>query len=150
MQKDKENSAKEIEENREKIRNFDLVSDALKAEPVENSFIKEFESLIDNDYSKGLCNNVPGVNDAENLKVMQQILEEMRLIANCPKLHSKDIGAVGGGFSSGKSSFINSFFVGSKVKLAEGIKPVTAIPSYVICDHDSAIHGISFREGFFL
>ena len=149
MQQDNESLAKEVSENREKIRNFDLVSDALKAEPVKNSFIDEFASLIDNDYSKELCNHVPGVNDAENLKIMQQILEEMKLIANCPNLHSKGIGAVGGGFSSGKSSFINSFFVGSEVKLAEGIKPVTAIPSYVICDQDSAIHGISFRGGLF-
>jgi len=149
MQQENESLAKENTENKIKIRNFDLVSEALRAEPVENNLIKEFASLIDNEYSKELCNNVSGVNDAENLKVMQQILEEMKLIANCPELHSKDIGAVGGGFSSGKSSFINSFFVGSKVKLAEGIKPVTAIPSYVISDHDSTIHGISFRGGRF-
>jgi len=149
MQNENKSLAKEIEENREKIRNFDLVSDALKAEPVENSFIKEFASLIEKDFKRGLCNDVSGINDAENLRALDQILKEMKLIANCPKLHSKDIGAVGGGFSSGKSSFINSFFVGSKVKLAEGIKPVTAIPSYVICDHDSAIHGISFRGGLF-
>jgi len=149
MRNENENLTQEVTEIKEKIRNFDLVSDALNAKPVENDFIKEFSSLIEKDFKSGLCNDVPGINDAENLRVMDKVLDEMRLIANCPKLHSKTIGAVGGGFSSGKSSFINSFFTGSKVKLAEGIKPVTAIPSYVICDQDTAINGISFRGGLF-
>ena len=149
MENEQEALIKENEEHKEKIRNFDLVSDALKAPPVENRYIKEFFSLIENDFKNDLCNKEKGSNDADNLRKLDTILNEMKLIANCPQLHSKNIGTIGGGFSSGKSSFINSFITGAKVKLAEGIKPVTAIPSYVICDEDSQVHGVSFRGGIF-
>ena len=149
VQNEQEALIKENEEQKHKIRNFDLVSDALKARPVENQFIKEFASLIENDYKNVFCNIEKGINHAVNLRKLDNILNEMKLIANCPQLHSKNIGAIGGGFSSGKSSFINSFISNSKIKLAEGIKPVTAIPSYVICDEDSQVHGISSRGGKF-
>ena len=149
MDSEKEALIKENEENKQKIRNFDLVSDALKARPVENKFIKEFSDLIESDYKKVFCNIERGSNDAENLRQLDTILSEMKLIADCPQLYSKNIGAIGGGFSSGKSSFINSFISSKKVRLAEGIKPVTAIPSYVIYDEDSQVHGVSFRGGRF-
>jgi hypothetical protein len=147
-QSENENLSKEIDTKKQKIRNFDLVSAALKAEPAENKYIKEFGSLIENDYKK-FCDKEQGSNDAANIRILDQIFNEMRLIANCPELHSKSIGAVGGGFSSGKSSLINSFFVDAKIKLAEGIKPVTAIPSYVLCDQKSVVNGVSFRGGLF-
>jgi len=147
--KDYEKLSEEKKELKEIISSYDLVSDAHNAEPVENPIIKNFADLIENDFKKELCNIEKVANSAENLTKLEYILNEMQFIANCPKLHSKTIGAVGGGYSSGKSSFINSFFTGSKVKLAEGLKPVTAIPSYVICDKDSAIQGISDKGGVF-
>jgi GTPase SAR1 family protein len=147
-QSENENLNKETEEQKQKIRNFDLVSDALKAEPTENKFIKEFGDLIEHDY-KIFCDKEKGSNDAANIRKLDQILKEMRLIANCPELHSKSIGAIGGGFSSGKSSLINSFIVDAKIKLAEGITYVTAFPSYVICDQKSEVNGVSFRGGLF-
>jgi GTP-binding protein EngB required for normal cell division len=73
----------------------------------------------------------------------------MQLIASCPSIHSRSIGAIGGGFSSGKSSFINSFITSSQLRLAEGIKPVTAIPSYVVCDEKSQVKGITYKGGVF-
>ena len=149
MQEENKNLAKETEEYKQKVRNFDLVNEALKAKPDENKFIKEFASLIEDDYKVGLCNNERGSNGAENIRQLDNILNEIRLIANCPELHSKSIGAIGGGFSSGKSSFINSFFIDSHVKLAVGIKPVTAIPSYVINNKKSEVNGVSFRGGKF-
>jgi exonuclease VII small subunit len=138
----------EIEEMTTKIRNFELVSDALEARPVANAFIDEFDSLIKNDFVK-FCDIEPGLNDTIPLQKLQQVLKEMRTIANCPALHSKSIGAVGGGFSSGKSSFLNSFLTGSGIRLAEGIRPVTAIPSYVMCDDDPRITGITYKGGRF-
>ena len=47
-------------------------------------------------------------------------------------LYKKSSVAVGGGCSSGKSSFINSLINDKKVKLPEGINPTTAIPTYVM------------------
>jgi tRNA U34 5-carboxymethylaminomethyl modifying GTPase MnmE/TrmE len=138
----------EIEEKNLKLRNFDLVSDALGAKLVDNDLIDEFDRLIKNDFVK-FCDIEPGRNDTIPLQKLQQALKEMRTIANCPALHSKSIGAVGGGFSSGKSSFLNSFLVGSKIRLAEGIRPVTAIPSYVMCHDNPQINGVSYKGGLF-
>jgi len=141
---------KEADELKNKIQNFNLVKEALDAEPRENNFINEFASLIENNFKKDFCDNRWSSNGAENLRDLDNILKELRLIANCPELHSKSIGAIGGGFSSGKSSLINSFFTGKNVKLAVGTMPVTAIPSYVInSEKDSLVNGISFKGGKF-
>ena len=139
------------DETTQKLRSFDLVSDAINAKPIEDRYLNEFKAMLDNDFEKGLCKDVAGVNHAETMKEMVRILREMQIIVQCPELHSKSVGAIGGGFSSGKSSFINSFLDsgGKGIKLAEGINPVTVIPSYVICDKTSKIKGISFQRGSF-
>jgi ribosomal protein L40E len=131
-----------------KIRNFELVSDALRAQSVENEYINEFTNLITDDFVK-LCSIEKGVNDAVPLQKLQYIQKEMQLIANCAALHSKTIGAIGGGFSSGKSAFINSFIDKAVICLAEGIRPVTAIPSYVVSADKPKISGVTFRGGRF-
>jgi len=135
----------------QRLRGLDLVSDAVNAKPVEDPYLDEFKAMLVTDFEKKLCNAVPGVNHAETMKEMERILREMQLIAQCPELRSKSIGAIGGAFSSGKSCFINSFLDASDkgVRLAEGITPVTVIPSYVICDKTSQIKGISFQNGKF-
>jgi hypothetical protein len=138
----------EIEEKNVRLRNYDFVSEALGAKPTDNFFIAEFEQLIKNDFIR-FCDVESNLNDTIPLQKLERIQKEMRLMASCPALHGKSIGAIGGGFSSGKSAFVNSFLSNSKIKLAEGIRPVTAIPSYVICDDDSKINGISYKGGRF-
>ena len=127
---------------------FAFVSDILKARPEENSHIAEFESLVSKDFTE-FCEEVSGLNQMKDVSKFDQILDEMRLIKNCPPLHSKMVGAIGGGFSSGKSTFINSFMLDNSISLATGIVPVTAIPSYVICGESPSIKGISYRGGSF-
>jgi ribosome biogenesis GTPase A len=131
-----------------KLKNFELVSDILRARPGKSTCIEEFESLINNEF-KELSDKNPGLNDMIEVDRLRYILREMRLIANCPSLHSKNLGAIGGGFSSGKSSFINSFISDSGLRLAVGKLPVTAIPSYVVCDGQSKVQGISYSGGTF-
>lgn len=122
---------------------FSFIADILNAKPEENTYIKKFDSLVKDDFSV-FCDSVRDLNQMKDARDFDEIKEQMRLIANCPPLHSKMVGAVGGGFSSGKSSFINSFMSGG-VKLAEGIRPVTAIPSYVISGESPSINGLSYR-----
>jgi hypothetical protein len=141
--------SKSLAEKSNKLRNFDLVSNALAAKPVENRFISQFEELIQEEFVR-FCKSEPGMPDNISLeRRLRQILKDMRLIANCPNLYSKNLGSVGGGFSSGKSSFLNSFLAGSKIRLAEGIRPVTAIPSYVISGEEAKIQGITYKGGCF-
>lgn len=127
---------------------FSFISDILKARPSENKHIKDFATLIREDFTL-FCDSVSGLNQMKDVSVFEKIINEMKLISNCPPLHSKMVGAIGGGFSSGKSSFINSFMKGDSVQLATGIVPVTAIPSYVIRGDKPDIKGVSFRGGSF-
>jgi hypothetical protein len=130
-------------------RKFELVSAALGAKVAESKTIQNFYSLARNDFRE-FCNHEAAVNDIIAYQQFQQIIAEMRLFANCPALHSKTIGAVGGGFSSGKSAFINSLIdSGAGVRLAEGIRPVTAIPSYVLRDDLAHIRGVNEKGGSF-
>jgi GTPase SAR1 family protein len=131
-----------------KLRNFDLVSDALKAESVKSDSLEKFKELIDTEFIP-FCSAEPAVNSAETLQKLQFLLKEMRLVANFPSLHSKTVGAIGGGFSSGKSSFINSFIKEEGIRLAEGMLPVTAIPSYVVHDSRQYVNGITYKGGRF-
>jgi signal recognition particle receptor subunit beta len=130
-------------------RNFSLVSDALSANAVESESIRTFCSLVEKDFRE-FCDHEKAVNDAAAYQQFQQIIAEMQLFANCPDLRSKTVGAIGGGFSSGKSAFINSLFSGkADIKLAEGIRPVTAIPSYVLCGSQARIEGVNYNGGAF-
>lgn len=127
---------------------FSFVVDILNAKPSKNKQIEQFSALVREDFAL-FCDTVTGLNQMNDVSLFEKILDEMKLIANCPPLHSKMVGAIGGGFSSGKSSFINSFMQDNAVELATGIVPVTAIPSYVICGEKSSIEGISYRGGSF-
>jgi signal recognition particle receptor subunit beta len=148
LKTENEELSRAIKEKDIKLRNFDLVSDALEAKPVANVLIDEFERLIKNDFVK-FCDIESSLNDTISLQKLQQVMKEMQTIVNCPALHSKSIGAVGGGFSSGKSSFLNSFLTDSEIHLAEGIRPVTAIPSYVMYDDEPKIKGVTYKGGLF-
>jgi hypothetical protein len=55
--------------------------------------------------------------------------------------------SIAGGFSSGKSAFVNSFIRNPSVQLATGINPVTVVPSYVVCSEETRIKGYSYNGG---
>ena len=134
-----------------KVCNYDLVSEALAAHPVENPHVRRFMELIDKDFTE-FCDAEPAINDVIPIRTLLRIKEELLHIASFPTLYSRRIGAVGGGFSSGKSAFINSFLTTSGIRLAEGRRPVTAIPCYIISnagEENSLVRGISCRGGIF-
>ena len=134
-----------------KVRNYDLVSEALSALPVENPYVRRFMELIDKDFTE-FCDAEPAINDVIPIRTLLRIKEELLHIASFPTLYSRQIGAVGGGFSSGKSAFINSFLTTPGIRLAEGRRPVTAIPCYIISktgEENSVVQGVSYRGGLF-
>ena len=126
---------------------LEIINSALNAKPVENEHIAKFHGLIEKDFPE-FCDKEPEQNDAKPLKILQHIEREMRDIAVSSSLQSKTVGAIGGGFSSGKSAFLNSFI--DNAFLAVGIKPVTAIPTYLMIGERSEIEGISaINDGHF-
>lgn len=134
-------SANSDKDNR--LNQFKLVIDAVQAKKQNNKFIAEFRQIIENDYRQFAReeNSLPNEADMfEQIKAVQSDLERM---INFPALHNKTVGAIAGGFSSGKSTFINSFFTEKTVRLAIAVKPSTAIPSYVVCGEKPEITGYS-------
>lgn len=57
------------------------------------------------------------------------------------RLIGKNIVALGGGFSSGKSSFLNSLL--DKKILPANINPSTSVPAYLVNDEDISVYGIN-------
>lgn len=100
----------------------------------ENQAVNEFSYLLNNDFMN-FANSVSSLkNSAEVLLKLQEIENELKMLSAFPAFFSKSIVAVAGGFSSGKSAFISSFFQNSSCKLPSDISPTTAIPTYVLMD----------------
>ena len=131
------------------LRRFGLVSAALSSPPWKSPTLEAFSSLVENDF-KEFCDKECGINNIASYQKLRHLLDEMQLFANLPALHSRTVGVIGGGFSSGKSAFLNSLLDRSvNVKLAEGILPVTAIPSYVLHDANVGIRGVNHAGAMF-
>ena len=119
-----------------------VITQLLSAKWVKNNGLSYFRDLIENHYIK-FANEVALENETEAFLKLKFIEQELELINRCHFIYVKNIIGISGGFSSGKSSFINSFIKDKAIHLAEGINPVTAIPSYVVCsqNHKSIIKG---------
>ena len=82
-------------------------------------------------------------NEAEVVIQLQKIFFKLERGVNFHFLYKKNMISVGGAFSSGKTSFINSFINDKNLKLPEGLRPTTAIPTYIINDTSVKITGSS-------
>ncbi len=126
---------------------FDLVARALAAQPQRQQGLEEFGRLLREDFL-AFVSAVPSVGSpAESILKLQDIERRLELLALFPVYRDKTIVAVAGGFSSGKSSFITSFFEDKALRLPIGIEPVTAIPSYVVAGTANSIKGHTHKGG---
>ncbi|GHU41663.1 GTPase [Spirochaetia bacterium] len=115
---------------------FDFVSLALAAQKEENEIVKEYREL----YTRFIefANEEDAMDhEADQILKMQKIGENIEMVANFQSIYGKRIGAVAGGFSAGKSSFLNGFLPPNTVKLPEAIEAKTAIPCYITCGAES-------------
>jgi hypothetical protein len=138
-----------VETKNSQIAQFKLVTDALQIKPENNPHIEKYRALFEKDYLDFTHEESSLDDEASMALKLQGILHDLETITAFPDLHSKTIGAIGGGFSSGKSSFINSFIQDPRISLATGVKPVTVIPSYVVYSEKPEIRGFSFRGASF-
>ena len=120
---------------------YDLVSRLLAAKPSENEAFERFKKVFYEDFMD-FANREASLHDEVTAVQRLQALEK-RLEQNVafPHTFAKRSVAIGGGFSSGKSAFINSFIKQPDIELPVGIQPVTAIPSYVMASVDVSIKG---------
>ncbi len=122
----------------------DLIARILIAK-IENEGLKEYRRILDKEFL-AFSNEVEFKGQAVALRALQELGNELQLVASYPSLFQKTIVAVGGGFSAGKSTFLNNL-LGLKLKLPEHIDPTTAIPTYCLRGEREVLMGFSQNGG---
>ncbi|MGL2730466.1 dynamin family protein [Helicobacter pylori] len=140
------NSRAENHHNTEGLKErYDLIARILNAK-MENEGLEEYQSILDNEFLE-FASGVDSLKEKEiALLTLQEIKKELQLVASYPNLFQKTIVAVGGGFSAGKSTFLNNL-LGLKLKLPEDIDPTTAIPTYCLKGKKEVLMGFSQNGG---
>ncbi len=140
------NSRAENHHNTEGLKErYDLIARILNAK-MENEGLEEYQSILDNEFLE-FASGVDSLKEKEiALLTLQEIQKELQLVASYPSLFQKTMVAVGGGFSAGKSTFLNQL-LGLKLKLPEHIDPTTAIPTYCLKGKREVLMGFSQNGG---
>ncbi|PDX56379.1 dynamin family protein [Helicobacter pylori] len=141
-----DNSKAENHHNTEGLKErYDLIARILNAK-TSNEGLEEYQSVLDNEFLD-FASGVDSLKEKEiALLTLQEIQKELQLVASYPSLFQKTIVAVGGGFSAGKSTFLNNL-LGLKLKLPEDIDPTTAIPTYCLKGKKEVLMGFSQNGG---
>ncbi|EJB64512.1 dynamin-like GTPase family protein [Helicobacter pylori] len=139
-------SAAENHHNTEGLKErYDLIVRILNAK-TSNEGLEEYQSVLDNEFLE-FASSVDSLKEKEiALLMLQEIQKELQLVASYPSLFQKTIVAVGGGFSAGKSTFLNNL-LGLKLKLPEHMNPTTAIPTYCLKGKKEVLMGFSQNGG---
>ena len=122
---------------------YKLVSDLLYAKPGENEKFEKFKKLFKKDFMDFANKESSLAEEASAVQRLQRLEKHLEDIVAFPHTFTKKSIAIGGGYSSGKSAFVNSFITQPDIKLPVGIRPVTAIPSFVISSSEVSIKGFS-------
>ncbi len=140
------NSRAENHHNTEGLKErYDLIARILNAK-TNNEGLEEYQQILDNEFLE-FASGVDSLKEKEiALLMLQEIKKELQLVAGYPSLFQKTIVAVGGGFSAGKSTFLNNL-LGLKLKLPEHIDPTTAIPTYCLKGKREVLMGFSQNGG---
>lgn len=131
-----------------------LIAELLNANQT-NEGVKEFRKTLEEKFLSFVNQKSGYKGDSQILVELQNILKELETIAIYPSFHTKRTVAVAGGFSSGKSQFISSLFKDKNLSLPIGIKPTTAIPTYIMnieknsnnTNNTTEVLGCSIRGG---
>ncbi|WP_367692943.1 dynamin-like GTPase family protein [Helicobacter pylori] len=140
------NSRAENHHNTEGLKErYDLIARILNAK-TNNEGLEEYQQILDNEFLE-FASGVDSLKEKEiALLRLQEIQKELQLVASYPSLFQKTIVAVGGGFSAGKSTFLNNL-LGLKLKLPEDMNPTTAIPTYCLKGQREVLMGFSQNGG---
>ncbi|MCG3025729.1 dynamin family protein [Helicobacter pylori] len=124
---------------------YDLIARILNAK-TNNEGLEEYQQILDNEFLE-FASGVDSLKEKEiALLMLQEIKKELQLVASYPSLFQKTIVAVGGGFSAGKSTFLNNL-LGLKLKLPEDMNPTTAIPTYCLKGKKEVLMGFYQNGG---
>ncbi|GHR70167.1 hypothetical protein VN1270_10810 [Helicobacter pylori] len=124
---------------------YDLITHILNAR-IENEGLEEYQCILDNEFLE-FASGVDSLKEKEiALLELQEIKKELQLVASYPSLFQKNMVAVGGDFSAGKSTFLNHL-LGLNLKLPEAMEVATAIPTYCLKGEREVLMGCSQNGG---
>lgn len=125
------------------INNFNLLCNIIKQNTSGNELkvdLTKIEEIINTKIPETLKKNAP--EDFYELYVdFKSEFEKFRDFILYDKLIGKNIIALGGGFSSGKSSFLNALM--GKNVLPSNIDPSTSVPTYIVKGEKHEVMGIN-------
>ena len=125
------------------IKNFELLCVIIKQNTSGNQLkvdLSKIEKLINEKIPDTLKKNAP--EDFYELYVdFKSEYEKFRDFILYDKLIGKNVIALGGGFSSGKSSFLNALM--GKTVLPANIDPSTSVPTYIVKGEKHEVMGIN-------
>mgnify|MGYP003624785637 CR=1 FL=1 len=109
--------------------------------------LSRLHRLIHQDFIALTANgSYPG--EAQALSELQTLEEALENLALFPDLAKKTVVGVGGGFSAGKSRFLNTL-LGVDL-LPESLEPTTAIPSFIVRGEDEIVALNTFNQRIML
>ncbi|MBO4698741.1 dynamin family protein [bacterium] len=133
-------------ENANEILNF--ISELVNSKPVLNESFEKYKNLLNEKYMTFAKENDSFADEAGALVKLQNIAGQLEFLTYDEALLNKTVVAVAGIFSSGKSSFLNSFFQkGTESELPIAMDPTTAISAYVLNDRNENVVGYSYKGG---
>lgn len=131
--------------NEELLSNFMLLSNAIKQtkNPDFKVDLSKIEQIINHKIPETLKKNAPA--ESYELYVDFKLeYEKFRNFILYDQLIGKNIVALGGGFSSGKSSFLNAF--NGEAALPEDVDPSTSVPTYIVYGEKHKVLGINIFD----
>lgn len=136
-----------LENSKDLEEKFELINLMLSAESSSHVKLKKYDDVFKEKFEKFANKDSSLAEEVEVVGEFQNLRKELEKIVNFSFLYTKNIIAVGGGFSSGKSQFLNTFFKTDEIKLPVGIQPVTAIPTYISNSDTKTINAFSIKGG---
>lgn len=106
-----------------------------------DSILRPFRQMVREEIPELLKKSAPA-NIYELLGDLQAVYEALKDFMVYRSLIRKNIVGLGGGFSSGKSSFLNAMLGAGEV-LPENINPSTSVPTYIVNGQKNTVKGIN-------
>lgn len=126
------------------IKNFELLCNIIRQNTSTNQLkvdLSKIEEIINKKIPDTLKKNAP--EDFYELYTdFKSEYDKFRDFILYDKLIGKNIVALGGGFSSGKSSFLNTL-MGNRYALPADIDPSTSVPTYIVSGETHEVMGIN-------
>ena len=111
---------------------YNLLSQLLSAKAFVDDGLNKFQELMDEDYINYTKVDDALLEEAEALLELQDIRNSLETFIHNKDIYCKNVIALAGGFSSGKSTFCNRIFSTKEIQLPVSLDPETAIPAYII------------------